>query len=225
MVRQTARTWSVILVLAWVTPTHAGVIRGIVKIPSASSNPKVALVGYPGRAGSLPQETVARRRDVADAIISIEAIPAAVESVLVRRPGAVPALAQKNQTFVPRVLAVAVGTTIEFPNLDPIFHNAFSVSPVKRFDLGKYPRGQSRRVLFNKQGLVEVYCDIHADMAAFVLILPNHAFTQANARGRFELPELPPGEYALRVWHPDLREVRRSVLVPAGGDVEVEIGF
>lgn len=224
MLPLTARTWSLILALVWAIPGHAGVIRGTVKLP-ATANAARARQAYPGRAGSMLRDSGPDRGRVSDAIVAVERIPAAVESSLAALPRSVPRLAQKNQTFAPRVLAVAVGTTVDFPNLDPIFHNVFSVSPGRRFDLGKYPRGHSRSVVFNRTGLVEVYCDIHADMAAFVLVLPNHAFAQADERGNFELPDLPAGDYGLRLWHPDLPEIRRAVVVPAEGGVEVQIEY
>src|SRR5262249_17366538 len=160
-----------------------------------------------------------------DAVVSIERIPAAIESTLTRDPGAVPQMAQKDQAFVPRVLAVAAGAAVDFPNLDPIFHNVFSVSPVKRFDLGKYPRGHSRRLVFGKVGLAQVYCDIHANMAGFILVLPNHAFARPDNSGAFALPELPAGTYALTVWHPDLPELHRSVEVPESGEVRVDFSY
>jgi hypothetical protein len=153
-------------------------------------------------------------------VIWVESVPAGADP---HSPGPPPRLAQKDQSFVPRVLPVAVGTAVEFPNLDAIFHNVFSLSPVKRFDLGKYPRGQSRRVTFDRPGLVNVYCEIHSDMEGFILILPNHAFTQPDEAGAFRLPPLPAGRYVIRMWHPDRPEIRREVTVPAGGSVTVDL--
>jgi hypothetical protein len=109
--------------------------------------------------------------------------------------------------------------------MDPIYHNVFSPSPLKRFDLGKYPRGESRAVTFNRPGVVNVFCDIHSDMEAFVLVLPHHAFTQPDADGRYALPALPPGHYVVRAWHPDLQEIRREVDVPESGDLQVDLSF
>jgi plastocyanin len=160
-----------------------------------------------------------------DAVVWLERVPASVESTLALRPPSVPQMAQKDQAFVPRVLAVAKGSSVDFPNLDPIFHNVFSVSPVKRFDLGKYPRGHSRRLTFAKPGLVQVYCDIHANMAGFILVLPNRAFTRPDASGAFTLPELPAGTYSIDVWHPDLPDMRRTVVVPESGDVAVDMSY
>jgi plastocyanin len=203
----------------------AGVIRGVVRIPASSRVAVVLPNAYPGRAGSLAQAAPTLRGEAADAVVSIDRVPASVESTLSRAQSPVPQMAQKDQAFVPRVLAIAAGSAVDFPNLDPIFHNVFSVSPVKRFDLGKYPRGHSRRLTFGKSGLVQVYCDIHANMAGYILVLPNHAFARPDNAGAFELPELPPGSYGLTIWHPDLPQVRRSVEVPERGDVKVEISY
>ena len=136
-----------------------------------------------------------------------------------------PQLAQKNEAFVPRVVAVAVCSSVDFPNLDPIYHNVFSLSTTRRFDLGKYPRGHSKAVVFARAGLVNVYCDIHSEMEAFVLVLPHHAFSRPGADGSFELPGLPPGHYRLHAWHPDLPEIVRAVEIPEQGEASVELSF
>lgn len=203
----------------------AGVIRGVLRVPPPAAALPTSASAYPGRVGSLANAPPLVRGRAADAVVSIERIPAAAESTLAQAGAAPPELAQKDQAFAPRVLAIAVGTTVEFPNLDPIFHNVFSVSPIRRFDLGKYPRGQSRRVTFPKAGLVQVYCDIHANMAGYIVVLPNHAFARPGESGAFALPNLPKGEYQLDVWHPDFPEQRRKVQVPERGEVNVEISY
>lgn len=220
-----ALTIAALILTAAASSAGAGVIRGVVRIPEASKATIVSANAYPGRAASLAQATPTVRGEPEDAVVLIERVPASVDSALARGSKPAPQMAQKGQAFLPRVLAVAAGATVEFPNLDPIFHNVFSVSPVKRFDLGKYPRGQSRRLVFRKAGLVQVYCDIHANMAGFILVLPNHAFTRPDDTGTFELPELPAGTYAVKVWHPDLPEIRRSVDVPETGVARLEISY
>jgi plastocyanin len=157
-----------------------------------------------------------------DAVLWLEKVPAAADTAA---GDPHPRLAQKDQCFLPRVLPVAVGTRVDFPNLDPIFHNVFSASPIKRFDLGKYPRGHSKSVVFDKPGLVNVYCDIHSHMEAFVLVLPTHAYVQADADGGFALPPVPGGHYTLHLWHPDERELTREVDVPASGNLTLDLGW
>ena len=202
---------------------EAGVIRGTVRIHSVVPAAESGANGYPGRANSLAQTGSLSRGTVDDAVVFVEKLPAGVDSTLTRRPR--PKLSQKDQTFTPRVIAVAAGETVDFPNMDPIYHNVFSPSPVKRFDLGKYPRGQSRSVTFPRPGLVNVFCDIHSNMEAYVLVLPHHAYTRPDEDGRFQLPSLPPGSYVVRAWHPDFREQRREVRIPESGDVTVDLGF
>lgn len=198
---------------------HAGVIRGTLEVPSAA--PASDLHPYPGRAGSMPSAGTVIGA-VTDAVIYVARVPGTPTPA---HEGDHPSLAQRQQSFVPRVLAVQAGSSVDFPNFDPIFHNVFSVSPTKRFDLGKYARGHTRSVRFLKPGLVNVYCDIHSDMAAYILVLPHHAFTRPAANGRYALPALPPGPYTVVVWHPDLGEIRRDVQVPAQGDAVVDLRY
>ena len=124
---------------------------------------------------------------------------------------------------MPRVVAVTRGGAVDFPNLDPIFHNVFSVSPTRRFDLGKYPRPKSKRVTFPKCGLVKVYCDIHSDMEGFILVVPSSFFTRPDASGAFRLEGVPAGTWKLRVWHPDAPEMAREVTAPESGEARVEV--
>jgi len=112
-----------------------------------------------------------------------------------------PQVAQVNRRFIPEVLPVLVGTTVEFPNFDPFFHNAFSYSKTKKFDLGRYPAGKSRSVTFDKTGPVRVFCEIHSDMNCVILVLENPYFAYSDAEGSFKIENVPAGEYILKVWH------------------------
>ena len=220
---------SALVALLWSipAPVAAGVIHGTLRVPPLPAPSAGGTDAYPGTAGSMAGAHQVRHGLVTDAVIYVDHVPAAAESALAAAAAsaAPPRLAQKGQMFVPRVIAIAVNTNVEFPNLDPIFHNVFSLSPPRRFDLGKYPRGQSKAVAFNKAGLVNVFCDIHSEMAAYILVLPHHAFVQPRADGAFDLPDLPAGRYELHVWHPDLNEIVRTVEVPAHGDVRVDLGY
>ena len=200
------------------TATSAGVVRGTLHVPAAKTDTP-AMNAYPGQANSMAMCPPVTHGLVTDAVVYVETVPARVESTLAAMPAATPKLAQKGQTFVPRVVAVAAGSAVDFPNMDPIYHNVFSLSPARRFDLGKYPQGSSRRVEFRKPGLVNVFCEIHSDMAAYVLVLPNHAFTRPTTAGDFRLPDLPAGSYKLHVWHPDLGDQVMNLDVPESGDV------
>lgn len=199
-------------------------IHGVVRVPPESSGGGRSPNPYPGRASSIQQRQIAERGSVTDAVVYVEKLPAAVDSSL-SASREVPSMEQRDQAFIPRVLAVVRGETVSFPNRDPIFHNVFSVSPVKRFDLGRYVRGKSKSVTFSKAGLVNVYCEIHSDMAGFIQVVPNRAFAQPDKTGRYSLPPLPPGQYTVVAWHPDLKTIRRSVQVSDSADVALDLGF
>jgi plastocyanin len=207
------------------TTSLAGVIRGTLTVPVIHAEVAAAMNPYPGRAGAMAGMHSAPKGLAGDAVLYVEHVPARTESALAAARAPMPKLAQKDQCFVPRVVAVAAGGQVDFPNLDPIFHNVFSLSPVRRFDLGKYSRGNSRQVAFPKPGLVKVYCDIHSDMEAFILVLPHHAFTRPEASGAFALPSLPAGHYVLHAWHPDLGDQTVEVEVPADGDVVANLSY
>jgi plastocyanin len=108
---------------------------------------------------------------------------------------------QKDKTFTPHVLAVRTGTTVDFPNFDPIFHNAFSNYDGKTFDIGLYPPGSSRSVRFNRPGVVRVFCNIHASMSAVIVVVNTPYFGTTKKDGSFEIPAVPAGEYRARVFH------------------------
>lgn len=205
-------------------PSPAAVLRGTVQLPPPPASAPT-FEAYPGRASSMPGMKMPPRGRIADAVVYLEHVPAAAESALAARPAAHPKLAQRDQCFVPHVVAVAVGGVVDFPNTDPIYHNVFSVSPIKRFDLGKYPRGRSKSVTFDRAGIVNVYCDIHSNMAAFVLVLPNHAFVQPDASGAFEFPDLPPGRYTVKLWHPDFGTVSRDVELDEAAPRPLELRY
>jgi plastocyanin len=107
---------------------------------------------------------------------------------------------QRNQTFLPHVLAVQVGTTVDFPNSDPIFHNAFSNFDGQVFDLQLYAPKTSRRVVFRRPGMVHVFCNVHENMSAVIAVLPTPYFAVTGADGRFQI-QAPAGNYRVQVWH------------------------
>ena len=108
---------------------------------------------------------------------------------------------QLNKTFVPHVLVVPVGSAVDFPNLDPIFHNVFSLFDGRRFDLGLYEAGTSRGVSFTRPGICYVFCNIHPDMSAVVVVVDSPYFAQSNGAGAFSIADVPAGRYRLSVWH------------------------
>jgi plastocyanin len=108
---------------------------------------------------------------------------------------------QKDRRFVPDTLVVPAGSTVSFPNLDPIFHNVFSLSKPKSFDLGNYPKDHARNITFSKPGIVFVYCHLHPNMAAAIVVTPNQWSARADGAGRFVLKGVPPGSYTAVAWH------------------------
>lgn len=134
-----------------------------------------------------------------------------------------PALRQHDELFSPHVLPILAGTTVEFPNDDDVFHNVFSLSSAKTFDLGRYTRGSSRSVTFPTAGVVQVFCHIHADMNGIVLVLDNPLFVMPDAEGRFVMDGVPPGAYELVAWHERVKPMSMPVRVDAGRATPVRI--
>src|SRR5262245_3839886 len=132
---------------------------------------------------------------------------------------------QENETFIPRTLVVTRGSTVDFPNGDPFFHNVFSLSGAANFNLGRYPRGQTRSQTFNKPGVVKVYCQIHSHMSATILVLDHPYFAVPASDGDYELPNLPPGDYTVVGWHERVGERAASVRVQAGQTASVNLSL
>lgn len=133
-----------------------------------------------------------------------------------RAPAGKPVLDQRGRTFIPHVMAVPVGTTVEFPNHDTVFHNVFSVREGKRFDLGLYPTGSRRDVKFDHPGLVRIFCNIHSEMSAFIWVLPNPYFSVTDRKGAYRIAGAPPGTHRLTAWAEPATTVESSVTLSAG---------
>jgi plastocyanin len=129
---------------------------------------------------------------------------------------------QRNETFLPRVVAVPVGSEVDFPNDDPFYHNVFSLSRPRAFNLGRYPKGQTRAVRFNKPGIVKVFCDIHSHMSAAVVVLNHPWYAIPDDDGRFEIADVPPGDRELVAWHERLGNTTLPVRVEPGRSASVE---
>lgn len=125
---------------------------------------------------------------------------------------------QLNRRFSPDLLVVPVGSTVSFPNMDPIFHNIFSLSKPKSFDLGSYDKGETREAVFPKPGLVDLYCRLHPNMAATILVTPNRWYARSDRSGQFQIQDVPPGKYTIVAWHKSAGFFRKSILVESGHD-------
>jgi len=123
---------------------------------------------------------------------------------------------QKNRRFLPDTLVVPAGSTVSFPNLDPIFHNVFSLSNLAAFDLGNYAKDHTRTVTFPKPGIIFVGCHLHTNMGAVIVVSPNQWCTKPDADGRFTLPDAPSGTYTIVAWHKAAGFFRQTVRIDNG---------
>lgn len=129
---------------------------------------------------------------------------------------------QTNRRFSPETLIIQAGSKVSFPNNDPIFHNVFSLSGPKTFDLGNYPKGDTRTVMFPEPGIVYVNCHLHPNMTATIVVAPNQWNSAVDRDGQFELQDVPPGTYTIVAWHKAAGFFRHTIEVVAGRDQRVE---
>jgi plastocyanin len=127
---------------------------------------------------------------------------------------------QQNRRFAPDLVVIPAGSSVSFPNFDPIFHNVFSLSKAKSFDLGNYSKGQTRMVTFPKPGIVAVYCHLHPNMTGTIVVTPNQWGVRVDASGQYTLSDVPPGKYTVVAWHKTGGTFRKSIEVTAGRDSE-----
>jgi len=157
------------------------------------------------------------QRDGSEAVVWIEGL---------RRPGTGAAhvvMKSERKKFTPHVLAAPRAVAVEFPNVDPIYHNVFSVSGSNRFDLGLYRGGVSKTREFDEAGLVRVYCNIHPQMIGYVMVVNSDCFGVTGRDGSFRLRDIPAGDYELKAWHEEGGETRIPVTVRAGADTPVTV--
>jgi plastocyanin len=205
-------------------PAGAAQLEGRVTLsPRPVAAQQAAMNPYPGSLGSMCTGTAAPHvpgDDAREVVLSLRGVAAGTRPAAARAPQ----LAQRNQSFEPRVLGVPVGTAVTFPNFDPIFHNVFSYSKTKRFDLGKYGQGKSATVTFDKPGLVKVFCDIHSNMTAFIYVTESAWVVQPDAAGRFVFDGVPEGTYTLEIWHPE-RGTRTETVTVTSATKPVDVAF
>jgi plastocyanin len=132
---------------------------------------------------------------------------------------------QRDTAFAPSAIVIRSGTTVRFPNEDPFFHNVYSYATNARFDLGRYPEGESRQVVFPRPGIARVFCEVHEFMRAVIVVTdhPYHALVDED--GSFRIEGVPPGAYTLVVYHPDVGSIERSVEVAEGRRVRVDLAL
>lgn len=134
-------------------------------------------------------------------------------------------IVQRDTAFVPGIVVVTQGTAVAFPNEDPFFHNVFSYSRPRRFDLGRYPRGESKTVRFDSPGVIKIFCEIHNWMRGAIVVTENPFHSLVADDGSFTIRGVPPGRYKLRVWHFDRGEKTVDVVVPDGATARVDVSL
>ena len=161
----------------------------------------------------------------ADAVVTIEGIPPeAIKARLAIVRSKKIMMNQKEMKFIPRVLPVLKGTTVEFPNNDTSWHNVFSKSEAKNFDLGLYPPGEKRSATFDQPGVVRVLCNVHPAMEGFVVVEENPFFSGADRRGNYRIDNVPLGKVRIKVWHPQAQPTGAEVSLVREGQV-LDVNF
>ena len=225
-------TVTLLALLAMCAPVRAraGSVHGVLWVSRAAAR----RAGEPRADPAARRATVNAQRGVTEAVVWIERVPDNIEDKLAGGGHRwfwqkhavvphVPCVVQRANVFAPRVIAVPVGGSVEFRNLDHVYHNVFSVSAARRFDVGKNPPGRADTVAFTQAGVVNLHCDIHPSELGFVVVVPNHTGVRPDSLGDFDLPKLAPGTYTVRAWHPQLGELKRTFDVPRRGDVGLQL--
>ena len=208
---------ALLLLVALVSSPRAarnGAIRGRVELRRAPApierRPGVADLG------------TAERHDLPNLLRSVVYLETAPRSAFGTEESGHAVMDQRNETFVPHVLAITTGTTVDFPNSDKFYHNVFSLSKTRRFDLGRYATGDSKHVTFDHPGIVRVFCEIHSHMNAYILVFNHRYFAISDDEGRYHIENIPPGPYSVVAWHEGASADPRPVTVPDGGTAELD---
>jgi plastocyanin len=202
---------------------ETGRLAGIVEISSAltARRPRFRIYGDAGPGSIPPSQQDSPANEMRNVVVYVESAEARDDGPPAGADGRADSLrhgvmAQDNERFEPHVLPVLQGARVDFPNRDDVYHNVFSLSSVRTFDLGRYSKGNSKAVTFGRAGIVQVFCHIHSDMSAIVFVLPNRFFATPTTTGRYTIDDLPPGEYTVVGWHERTRPVTQRVRIVAG---------
>ncbi len=192
---------------ARVTAAAVGRVEGHVHLVTSSTRRLASAGAYPSRVVGLAADR--RTSEIANVVVFVKAKPTA--SAPMRA-----AITQQDEEFVPHMVAVTAGSTVDFPNEDVVFHNVFSLSRVGEFDLGRYPKGRSKARVFDRAGLVKVFCHLHSQMSAMIRVFDHPYFTIPSADGDFAIPDVPAGDYDIVAWHERVGEVTLHATISAG---------
>lgn len=200
------------MILRWLTCFSAALLTaGVLPLAAATVTGRVEL-----RDSRDP--AVRNRAGYSGVVVSLKPARSGPATVAGKRA----VMLQKDKTFTPHVMAIPMGAMVDFPNSDPIFHNAFSSYSGQIFDIGLYPPGSTRSVRFAREGVVRVFCNIHSEMSAVIVVVGSPYFATTKRDGSYEISGVPPGDYGLSVFHeraaePALRALSRKVVVGPDG--------
>jgi plastocyanin len=188
-------------------PQETSSVAGKVSAPEGAAQKRLrAKIRYAG-----PGIELHKPPDPSPAVVWLEKAPAAkVEPRTVE-------IRQEGLELRPRVVAIPVGSTVKFPNADDVFHNVFSFSKAKRFDLGRYPKGESKSETFDARGQVDLRCEVHDHIRGFVHVFDHPYYAVAAEDGSYAIPKVPPGKYTLVAWKEFFEPVRQEIEVKADG--------
>ncbi len=194
---------------------QGGTVMGTVRLDAPPPEPPPMLSPYSRRRYSPPPHSSAG--GITDVVVFLRA-----QSPAASAPDSTVKIVQRNRTIVPHVTTIQTGTRVDFPNEDVVSHNLFSLSRGNRFNLGRYPPRESRSLVFENPGLVRLFCDIHAEMAAVILVLDTRYFARPNPDGRYRISGVPAGRYSVVAWHESARPDSTVVVVTHQGVVTAD---
>lgn len=211
---------AVLLSLLGAEPRGAGTtgtISGRVLVTTRSSKRLPTPGAYPGRTiGKRAQQPRSEAVNVVVFVKTSDVVPSPPTRATIR---------QTDEVFVPHVVAITAGSTVEFPNDDLIFHNVFSLSRAATFDLGRYPQHASKSRVFPEPGIVKVFCHLHSHMSAVVRVFSHPYFAIPDEDGRFVIADVAPGAYQVAAWHERVGETTQAAVVTAGGTTELSFSL
>ncbi|MGA8027219.1 MAG: hypothetical protein WB992_08730 [Bryobacteraceae bacterium] len=199
----------------------ASEVSGRITIEKSAIRRTVPLAVYDLRGMAIPEDASGRRSADEFQRVAIwleSSAPSTAAPVNVK-------MQQRNRHFEPELLVIPVGSRVDFPNSDPIFHNIFSLSGTQSFDLGYYSEGRSRSVNFPRAGIVQVYCHVHPDMHGVIVVTASRWSGKPAQDGKFSWANVPAGKYRLSVWQKSVGVIHKSVVVPEAGPVHVNVAL